>query len=522
MRKITCLLLAIVMVLSVTSMLTITSSAILEGDWVSTRGANDYDDETDYIPASGYKYTVEGFQTISPDYTNCVPFVQVNTKNPYNLKDRNADNKGNAISVEFTVTEFTYGGEFQDKDHWVCITLNSELMTVPGSLEYGSGLCILLRGDGDGIATAQVHSVDKDNKGFYRFTAATVNPTINDKGQEVYTFSIKHDGTDYVMNICGKEFVDTTGNLNKILDEKCADGAHLGITLFTNDVEQPASLLINEFQGNVPYGDDSAAPEENAKIFADIVDSSTVPAGQPAVKWDCKTEQSKQLRVLNADYTVQENGGITLKATTPNPYILFTLDNEISYEASDFPIIAVMTKNCWALTGRFFAMAGKNLGAGADTQYDFDVEEYYYGDGWGMSYIDLTDDPTWKGRINAIRCDFMDVDYSDDEYNTFDVAYFAAFRSLEDAEKYAEDYLIALLGKLPEADQVTTEEPTTEDPDKDPDKNPDKDSDNQTEDDAEQTTEPDATESGCKSFVAIPVIAVVTMISVAFVAKKKD
>ena len=517
MRKMTSVLLALVMVLSVTSLLTVTSNAILEGDWVSTRGANDYDDETDYIPASGYKYTEEGFQTISPDYTNCVPFVQVNTKNSYNLKDHNADNKGNALSVEFTVTEFTYGGEFQDKDHWVCITLNSELMTVPGSVEYGSGLCILLRGDGDGIATAQVHSVDMENKGFYRFTAGTVNPTINEKGQEVYTFSIKHDGTNYVMNICGKEFVDTTGNLNKILDEKCADGAHLGITLFTNDVEQPASLLINEFQGSVPYGEDSAAPEENARVFAEIVDSTTVPAGQPAVKWDCKTEQSKQLRVLNADYTVQDNGAITLKATTPNPYILFTLDNEISYEASDFPIIAVMTKDCMAVDGRFFAMAGKNLGAGEDTQVYFTVEEYYYGDGWGMSYIDLTNDPIWEGRINAIRCDFMGVEYSEDELNTFDVAYFAAFRSLEDAEKYAEDYLIALLGKMPEKEEVTTKEPDTTTPDQPDDTN------DATEAPSDDDTATEPGKSGnCKSVVALPVVVLFATMAVALVAKKKD
>ena len=518
MKKLLTIMLAMCLLLATMTVLAIPANAAeVEGDWVTSRAGDACEEGvTDYTPAAGYKYTTEGFQTIAPDFTNCNPYVQAHTKEAYNLKDPNADGNGNALSVKFTVQDFAYGGEYGNKDEWVAITLNSEPVATQGNPAYGAGLCILIRGNGGGAATGQPHYVDKENNRFTLFTSGQINPELNDKDQEVYTFSIKHDGTNYVMNLCGTEFTDPTGVLNTILDEQCANGAYLGITLMSTEAETTAAFVINEFQGAVPYGEDSAEPEANVKNFAEIADSSTVPAGQPAVKWDGNAEQYDKISISHADYTVQENGLVTLVCNGNMPYINFMLKNEISYEATDFPIVAVLTRNCWASSGSIYYMSGKTLGCGADNLMDFIVDEIEFGEGWGLSLIDLTEDPEWEGRINGIRCDFSEVDYTDEQYNTFDVAYFAAFRTVEDAQQYAKDYLIALLGKLPETTEKPTEEPTTEAP------TTEAKTDAPTEENPSDEATTEAEPLSCGSIIAAPVVALVALLGVAFVAKKRD
>ena len=520
MKKLMSVLLALVMVLSVSAMLATTASAeVLEGDWVTSRAGDAYDEGvSDYTPAAGYHYTTEGFETISPDFTNCNPYVQAHTKKAYNLKDTNADGNGHALSVTFTVKEFAYYGDVPGRDEWIAITLNSEPNATQGNPAYGAGLCILIRGAGDGNATGQPHYADKAGNLFQLFTSGQISPTVNEDGDEVYTFSITHDGTKYVMNLCGVEFSDPTGKLDPILDEQCADGVYLGVTLMTTEAETPAALVINEFQGEVPYGEDSAEPEANVKTFAPIADSTTIGANQPAVKWDGKLEQQDKMSISNADPEIHESGIVTLHCKTATPYVSFNLKSEISYEAKDFPVIAVLTKDCWASSGQVYYMAGKNMGATADCLYDFYIDDVDFGEGWCLGFIDLTDDPDWEGRINGIRVDFKDVDISDEDYAKFDIAYFGAFRSVEEATQYTKDYLVALLGDLPETTEKPTEEPTTEAPDTDPSENG---SDEQTSGD-DQTTEAPKDDKACNNIVAIPVVALVAVLGVAFVAKKKD
>ena len=148
MKKLIAVLITLILLTSSVTVLTLTASADegIIGDWVTSRAGDAYKEGiTDYTPASGYKYTVDGFQTLVPDFSNCNPYVQAHTRNAYNLKDNNADGNGNALSVKFTVTDFEYGGEFNNKDEWVAITLNSDPVVAHGNPEYGSGLCILIR-----------------------------------------------------------------------------------------------------------------------------------------------------------------------------------------------------------------------------------------------------------------------------------------------------------------------------------------------------------------------------------------
>ena len=114
MKKLIAVLITLILLTSSVTVLTLTASADegIIGDWVTSRAGDAYKEGiTDYTPASGYKYTVDGFQTLVPDFSNCNPYVQAHTRNAYNLKDNNADGNGNALSVKFTVTDFEY--EFQ-------------------------------------------------------------------------------------------------------------------------------------------------------------------------------------------------------------------------------------------------------------------------------------------------------------------------------------------------------------------------------------------------------------------------
>jgi len=525
MKRLTTMMLAVILVLATMTALAVPTAAITEGDWVTSRAADAYEEgKTDYTPASGYQYTVKGFQTIAPDFTNCNPYVQAHTKQAYSLKAPNADGNGNAISVKFTVTEYAYNDDNPAIDQWISITLNSQPIVAQGHTTYGSNLCILIRGSGNGTATALPHYTDGANGKFSNFATHMINPTVNEDGQEEYTFSIKHDGEKYVMNLCGVEMVDTTKVLDGILDEQCADGVYVGISLMTSVVETPASFLITEFQGSEVYGEDSMDPEPNIKSFAEIAPSDSVPAGQPAVKWDGKAEQCDKLSIAGADYTVQDSGLVSMKNYNVDSYINFALKNDISYEAADFPIIAVLTKDCWATDGLLYFMSGKNFGVSGDYQESIYLDEYEFGEGWAMGIVDLSyyvdaeseDNDGWEGRINTLRVDFKGLDLTDEEFSSFDVAYIAAFRTVEDAQKYAEDYLVALLGKMPETDAPTTEAPTTEAPTTEA---PETDAETDAPTTEEET---EAAQSNCKSIVAAPVVALIALLGVAFVAKKKD
>ena len=100
MKKLIALVICAVMVLSMIPAVTLTASAAVEGDWDTSRSPKDVDNDEDYTPAPGYRYTSEGFQTISPDYTGITPWMAIRRKD--------ADNLQEGLHLEFRVDEFAY------------------------------------------------------------------------------------------------------------------------------------------------------------------------------------------------------------------------------------------------------------------------------------------------------------------------------------------------------------------------------------------------------------------------------
>lgn len=517
MKKTISALLVSLLLLSVMTALSVPAfAAEIDGDWVTSRRANDYDDEENYShPAAGYEYTTEGFVTISPDYTNSTVYQQVHTRSKIDLKSNN-DGNGHAITLTFTILEYPYAGE-TNEDQWIAITLNSEERANQGSVDNGEGLCILIRrlSYDAGKAQAQYHYVDKDGKGFTAFALPDITVPVNEQGQETYTFSVTYDGTGYVFNLCGTETKDD--HLNQVLNEKCPDGAYLGITMHSGVSDSKASMLISNFQGEVPYGDDRAEPQANVKNFAPIADSATVEANQPAVLWDSTLRDFDKMDVVGATLETQENGTVKLTTQTLAPYIFLGVKSEISYEASDFPYIAVLTKDCFANGGNIYYCAGKVLAAKQECYDTMDLDSYTYGDGWSLGIYDLSEDVDWVGRINAIRIGFQFSadDLTDEDYNNFAIGFYGAFRTEEEAIAYTEAYLIALNGGELPTEEPTTEQPTTQAPKTEPH------TDDATTDAPEADTDPAETES-CKALVAMPLITLIALIGTAFVSKKRN
>lgn len=527
MKRILSMLLVTLMVLSLAAACVFSTSAALEGDWDTARSASDYEDEGSYCPAPGYHYDPElGFVIDPPVYAKeNTPFVQMHTKAPVNLKGNN-DGNGNSVSLELTVLDYAYDGG-ENKDQWICFTLNSQKIASPPNSDYGEGLCILIRGGGNGSAQVQPFYLDTMGKNWGTpYSFPNVEVPMNDDGQEVYTFEVKYVDGGYTFAVNGHWFA-ADEYLNGILDRACADGAYVDVLCQTGVVDSSIKLAITEWQGNLPVGDDSKDPEEDLREKAPIADSANIPANQPAVLWDTTLRDFRKISVAGGVHEINEDGSVHITIQAQSPYISFGIKSEVSYEAKDFPYIAVLTRNCWANSGNVFYCAGGILSAENNYSENWDIEDTNYGE-WSLGIMDFSDynddDPDyeagWEGRINSIRVgfDFSAEDIADPDCNNFDVAFIAAFRSPEEAYAFTKAWLTE---KGYSAEEVTTEEPTTPEETTEEPTDPADDDTTAPEGGEEATTEAPKTEKACGGIIGAGVIAIIAL-GACVVAKKKD
>ena len=525
MKRFLSVLLASLMVLALAAACVFSTSAALEGDWVTSRSGSDYEDEGSYCPAPGYHYDPAlGFVMDPPTYAKeTTPFVQAHTKNPVNLKADN-DGQGYAVNLKFTVLDYAYDGG-EGKDQWICLTLNSQPRSTPGSVEYGEGLCILIRGSGYGSAQVQPFFVDKGGKNFAPADAfPSVEVPMNDKDQEEYTFTVKYvDGT-YVYAVNGHEFT-ANAELAAHFDEVLAEGAYVGLLCQTGVADTTIAFAITEWQGNLPVGDDSADPEEDLREKAPIADSATIPANEPAVLWDSTLRDFRKISLSGGEFSINDDGSVHINIQTVSPYVTFGIKSEVSYEAADFPYIAVLTRNCMANSGNVYYCAGPILSAENNYSENWAIDDVVYSDGWALGIMDFSDynEDGWYGRINSIRVgfDFSADDITDEEFNNFDIGFIGAFRSVEEAQAYTAAWLTAKgYGAT-----VETEPETEAKTEAETEAKTEAETEAKTEAGTDATTEAETEaekKSNCNSIVAAPVVAFIAILGVAFVAKKKD
>ena len=479
MKKIISIVLTLVFVLSAMASLTLFPSAFVEGDWDTSRRGDDYDEDADsHCPEPGYHYDSEfGFVVDSPDYIK-TPYMQAHTKNPVNLKVDN-DGKGNSVSLKFRVLDYAYANG-ENIDQWIAITLNSQKLSTPGNVNYGEGICILIRRNlngndlGEGRAQFETFYVDKSGQGGAPKNFALISgngfglvqadvPVVD--GHEEYTFTVQYTDAGYVLNANGL-VMGPDPYLNKILDNACADGAYVSVIAHTAVPGSKISIAINEWQGDIPVGDDKKEPEEDERTTAPIAPSDNIPANEPAVLWSSALRDHNTLEMTNAALKVLENGSIKVDIHNKVPNVFFETKNSVSYEASDFPCVAVLTRNCWANSGQCYFIAGDNFNATEDFYESWGISDKAYADGWALGFIDLStyNKEGWTGRINGIRVgfEFASEDVGDPEFGSFEIGYIGAFRNMDEAIAYADSYLTSI-GVDPDYDPYeTTDSPAWE------------------------------------------------------------
>lgn len=427
------------------------------------------DDDDSVSPLAGYYYDSKGFHMESPVYTKLhTPYSTIATTDSYDITQKNDSKGGHALSCKFVVDKFLYDGGM-GADEWICLSITNQQSVNPGSAKYQDGWFLLIRGDGDGSAVFEPHldfgpTFMASAGEFVKNGTAEI---VDDK--EVYEFALDFDGTDWIMTLNGADVSADSliigGEDQTSIFETFKDKAYFNISVQTGyvDDENPDSnkieLSVLEFNGEVPYGDDQAEPITDDATFADIADSSTVPANTPAVIWDSTMSSFKRFTGSSLEYTVNDDGTIHVVASHPSPYITWGINRKISYEAADFPYIAVLCKNVPTMSGNSYYCAGDVLSANPDVRMDWDPMEEDLGDDWTIGIIDV--DGLWEGRIHNLRIGFDGIDYEDEDLNNWDIGFVGCFRSPEEAMNYARAYLANLGVEVVTEEAVTTSaEPT--------------------------------------------------------------
>ena len=442
MRKILAILVAAVMVISMIPVMAVTTAAVdVEGDWLTFRSANDYDEEQEngsYKPAPGYEYTNEGFQTIGADYTNTMPYFHVMSREAKSLQD--------GIYMEVRVDEFDYNG-------WLSFTLwdesNFSILDTGG---FGSGWSSLVNGNAAGNAASVASHIvledgnDLGEKSFMRGLGNTsATPTVDDEGRQIYTFEVTYDGSQYNLLICG-ELVAGSKEITDLFNKISPNGDfYIGLGMFSATAGGKAGLSILKYgtskeDASTPVGSDRADPEPNANVFADMMPADGVEANRPAIFYNAS--EYSEPPTTYADVAALGNDAFRFTAKETDMYFRWLIKNSVSYDAADFPVIAFMLGSYDASGGAVYYCSGDVMAADADHMtawglWDEGCLEYEDADGvyYNMVVVDLTEQ--WEGRINQIRFDFFGMDADEEDYATFDFCWAGTFRSVEEAQAYA-------------------------------------------------------------------------------------
>ncbi|MBQ9779921.1 MAG: hypothetical protein IJW00_03135 [Clostridia bacterium] len=524
MRKILAALIAAVMVLSMVPVMAVTVSAVdIEGDWITCRSANDYDEEQEngsYKPAPGYHYTSDGFETIGADYTNTMPYFHVMSREAQSLKE--------GIYLEVRVDEFDYNG-------WLSFTLwDSENFSILDTNGYGSGWSSLVNGNVSGGAASVDSSIvleDGNDIGEQSFmtglgkTSAT--PTKDDEGRQIYTLEVNYDGSQYNILVCG-ELVAGGKEITELFNKISPDGDfYIGLAMFSATTGGKANLSILKYgtskdDASTPVGSDRAEPETNANVFPDMMPADGVEANQPAFRYDASLYSAPQ--VANADVTALGDNAFRFTSRTEDMYFRWLVSNTVSYDAVDFPVVAFMVRSYDASGGAVYYCSGDRMAADAEHMtswglWDEGCLEYKDEDGvyYNMVVVDLSEQ--WEGRINLIRFDFFDLDVSDEDDASFDFCWAGTFRSVEEAQAYT----VAWAGENGLSD-VEDEEPT-EEPTETPTEAPTEEATNAPEasTNAEAKTEAPKTEDkkGCGAVMGSAAV-LLTAVAAAFCLKRRE
>ena len=446
-KRLLCALLCAVLLAGLIPAAALTASAATaEGDWTTYRFADEYCDDTCdhgdgvcyYRPEAGYKYTAEGFTVVPADYTGFTPQLSVMSKEAQPVKG--------GIYLQFRVDGYSYDGGL-DADQWIALTLTTEEKVVPGSLDFGGGWMTLIRGKGDGICAMTPFLTDpntEESRGSFVSVGTGGNTAPRDnQGREIYTLEVTWDGSAYEMKLNGTPMpgsAETTALLEK-LDP--TGEFFVGIQMHSSVKDGTAALTILQYgtceaDATAPVGSDSKEAEENCGFwFSDILEPSTVPLNQPAIRWCPDTYGMKD--GYNCAFEVLGDNTWRVEAADLNSFVYFTPKPHWSYNAQDFPVFGILLRNFWAEGGTLWYCAGDFMEPTNGLTVPLSIYDgEFYGENEEYVFIPVDLSDLWAGRIHNIRLDFM---IADGNAREFDICFAGMFRNKDEAYAYAHDWL---------------------------------------------------------------------------------
>lgn len=472
MKKVFALCLCAIMMLSVIPAMTFTASAAATGDWSTRRWPSYIDKEEDYIPTAGYYYDSEGFHTTSPVWTGGWTIYSVMSNEAYNLKD--------GFSMEFRVDDYLY--DANGADSYIAVSFGTSSNITPGYVKNGGGCGVsaLNRGSGNGTVVTYSYWTQEANEEGEGGSFALADPgasmstaTLDDQGREIYTVTASYEGGEY--NICVNGVaIPAMAQISEQLEALSDTGDfYVTITFQTTAPDPKADMTILKVNDAIPTGTASkdAEVEKPSEPIGEMIDSSTVPAGQPSLIFDAtKSCFSSDPGSVDAPFDPQGDNAYKVTPSVSSFFFTWGPDNSISYEASDFPVYAMLFKNISGEEGQVYYMSGENTGVNNSRRvewwlYDDGCKEYTDAEGnvWNLVIVDLSDEEyDFTGRIDSFRIDIggLEIDQS------FDICYMATFRSIEDAQAYADDYTAKVGASVPAETEPATDpvtEPATDD-----------------------------------------------------------
>ena len=461
MKKILSALLVVAMIASMCAVFSIPAAAV-DGNF-DTHGrvsqeAEDYDGDINSIP--GYHYVRgEGLKVTAADWTTGTPFSHVSTKEKVDLKQ--------GVYMQVRIDSFEYGA----KDKWV----NFNLWSLPaidegsGDEAFGTGVQTLMRPSNGGFGTVSWYT-----KSF----SATGSSSMSEEGKKVpadgknvLTLKVTYDGTTFAVEINGAvapqkviDYMNTTYAEDSF--------AYVGFTMYSDAKggTQEATVLkygTSEANATVPQGDDEKEPENYIIEYAEIADPSDVEEGEPAILMSGDKEYSdlKGTPTSNIGAKISISDELLVHVIGSKELTdcgVWKVDNDVSYDIVDFPVMLIMTKNfCSCGTGvpgecygfeeaALYVATGENLVPNSQNKVSglaTYTDPCFIGDDGYVFFIkDLSsetgEDGRFNGRINSTRVDFtIDINSGIAGANEFDVVMQGFFASVEDAANYAMAYL---------------------------------------------------------------------------------
>ena len=539
MKKFLAMLMAAAMMISMLTAIAIVPASAIDGEWIVYSKADHYTEDFsgDIMSIPGYEYTEDGLRVIPADWRDFTPGAGVQTKEKVDIK--------NGVYMEVRVDEFSNNSDF-----WFNFNIWSKPMFKAGKTDvekWGYGVQELIRSNAQYSSWRCEWSVAGfQSKGSTNIDAA--NTPVADDGCLYFTFKVTWNGSSYAVSI--NNSAAPQGVVDYMNETYGKDSeAYIGFNLQNGTKGGKCGITVLKFGTNendavAPMGDDSREPENFYLTISEIADPNTVEAGKPAIYMNGNRAGSDVKQIPEAaggTSSINDDYSIHIVASTSTPYLGMGVANDVSYAIEDFPVAMVVVRDlctcgegeCYALeSANMYMMTGDITAASGDCKVnELNMPESPYvidGHSYLYFFYDFSDEGTpfeAKGRFNSLRIDFTGVDVSTAGANTFDVCFGAMFRSVEEAEAYAEAYFTEL-GWVEETEAPTTEAPTeeatevvTEAPEATTEAPADA-----TEAPAGNETDAPAKKSGCGSVVGFGAIAIVAVAAVAGMVsfKKKD